>query len=121
MKSFLLFSFLVLTMMLSTAAGQKSPKLPAFPTQPNINIALNQLNLARQKADGNPVHAIVHLQKANISLKRSANNKGSFRATAQRLADQAIKHLEKGEKDTAKKEIEDAIKATVKAGEASAK
>ncbi len=97
------------------------PKVPEYPKQPYINTALKQLGEAREKAPANPTEALAHLNKASIALDRRMDGKGSFANTAKRLTDQAIKHLEKGEADTAMKEINDAIEATHKAGKMGAR
>lgn len=104
----------------SASGADKHPTLPAYPNQPYINGALNQLTKAQEKVGGNQADAIVHLQKAALALEASKNNKGSFRKTAIRLTNQAIKHLEDNDTDTATHEIAEAIEAVNKAGKAGA-
>lgn len=100
------FSFAVGTLgctlflfVIAATGAEKSTTLPAYPNQPKINEALNQLSKAQEKLDGNQADALAHLKKAALALEESANNKGSFRRTSIRLTHQAIKHL--GQKDTA--------------------
>lgn len=114
--------------MIAAAPGadksKKSPTLPAYPHQRNINIALKQLTNAQKKAGSGgseQADAVIHLKKAEIALDGAKNNKGSFLATAHRLTGQAIRHLEKGEVDTANHEIAEAIEAVHKAGKAGEK
>jgi hypothetical protein len=113
MSAFLLIAVLV-------GGADAAPQLPAYPNQPKINAALNQLTLAQQKIDSNPADTITHLQKAGIALEASKNDKGSFRRTSIRLTNQAAKHLEKNDTETARHEIEEAIENVKRAGEAGA-
>lgn len=122
----------ILVLMISTllfgvtyAAGAdkpKSPKLPEFPKQRTINAALRQLTSARELAKGSTkevADAIVYLKKAEMNLAKDSGNKhGSFKESAHRLSGQAAKDLEKGLIEKATHNIEAAIKATIKAGEA---
>ena len=100
----------------------KSPKLPEYPKQRNINAALRQLASAQKLAKGSGqevADAIVHLKKAEIQLSKDKGNKhGSFKESAHRLSGQAVKDLENGLSDRAQHNIEQAIKATHKAGNA---
>ena len=107
--------------MVSTHAADKAPQLPAFIGQPNINTALKQLNLAKEKMETKPEDALVHLKLALNPLEGSTTNRGSFRATAIRLTKQAIKHLESHDVPTAKHEVEEALENVVKAGKAGEK
>jgi hypothetical protein len=117
----------VLLIAVTCAAGadkskSKSPKLPDYPGQPNINTALKQLASAQKLAKGSGkevADAIVHLKKAEIQLSKDKGNKhGSFKESAHRLSSQAVKDLENGLSDKALHNIEEAIKATHKAGKA---
>lgn len=108
-------------LLLAISASNAAPKVPEYPKQPYINTALKQLGEAREKTPTNPTEALAHLNKASIALDRPMNSKGSFANTAKRLTDQAIKHLEKGEADTAMREINEAIEATHKAGKMGAR
>jgi hypothetical protein len=111
-------------LMAATALGaDPSPTGPAYPHQPSINRALKQLTEAQKivTAAGSKQEDVVpHLNDAHIALQNAIKDKGSFRATAIRLTGQAIKHLEKGDKDSAAHEIEEAIEAVNKAGKAGA-
>ena len=111
----------MLLVMIPAYAADKSPKLPAFPGQPNINTALKQLNMAKDKMETKPEDSIAHLKLALNQLEGSKSNRGSFRATAIRLTKQAIKHLEANDVPTAKHEVEEALENVVKAGEAGEK
>jgi hypothetical protein len=101
--------------------ADKSPKLPTFPGQPNMNVAVKQLDLAKEKIETKQEETVVHLKLALVQLEGSKSKRGSFRATAIRLTKQAIKHLEDGDVDTAKHEVAEAFENTLKAGEAGAK
>lgn len=110
-----------LLIMNSAAGAGKSPTLPAYPGQPNINAALRQLTKAQEKVDANQADAVIHLQKAAIALEMSSDDKGSFRKTSIRLTNQAIKHLGQKDDTTAKHEIAEAIENVNKAGKAGTK
>lgn len=113
--------FAILISVMSAGAADKPVKLPAFPGQPNINTALKQLGMAREKADAKPDDAVVHLKLALVQLEGSKSNRGSFRATSIRLTKQAIKHLDEKDAATAKHEVDEAIENVTKAGEAGEK
>jgi len=104
------------------ADKSKSPKLPEYPKQQNINVALKHLAKAQALAKGSGkevADAIVWLKKAEIQLSKDKGNKhGSFKESAHRLSGQAAKDLENGLTDKAMHNIEEAIAATHKAGKA---
>ncbi|MFN0076672.1 MAG: hypothetical protein ACKVY0_09370 [Prosthecobacter sp.] len=115
----------VLLIVVTCAAGadkSKSPKLPEYPKQKNINTALKQLAKAQELAKGSGkevADALVWLKKAEIQLSKDRGNKhGSFKESAHRLTGQAAKDLEGGLSDKAMHNIEEAIAATHKAGKA---
>lgn len=117
----------VLLIAVTCAAGadkskSKSPKLPEYPKQGNINAALKHLAKAKELAKGSGkevADAIVWLKKAEIQLSKDKGNKhGSFKESAHRLSGQAVKDLENGLSDKALGNIEEAIEATHKAGKA---
>ncbi|MDZ4405421.1 hypothetical protein [Prosthecobacter sp.] len=115
----------VLLIVVTCAAGadkSKSPKLPDYPKQKNINAALKQLAKAKELAKGSAkevADAVVYLKKAEIQLSKDRGNKhGSFKESAYRLSGQAAKDLENGLADKALHNIEEAIAATHKAGKA---
>jgi hypothetical protein len=107
-------------LLLATAGGaaEKSPPAPVYPGQPSINAAVKQLTEAQTKAPNDQAEALSHLRKALRSLEAAIKDKGSFRATSIRLTKQAIRHLEKGESDTALHEIEEALENANRAGKA---
>lgn len=117
----------VLLIVVTCAAGadkskSKSPKLPEYPKQPNINKALHHLAKAQKLAKGSAkevADAIVWLKKAETQLAKDKSNRhGSFKESAHRLSGQAAKDLEKGLADKALHNIDEAIEATHKAGKA---
>lgn len=120
MNRLLAFVTIFILAVFSATAAEK-PSLPHYPGQPKINVALKQLTDAQEKIATNAKEAGEHLQKATDSLEGAIKDKGSFRATAIRTTNQAIKYLEKGETEKAVHEIEEAIKATKKAGESGAR
>lgn len=119
----------VLTMMvsafflfvISATAAEKTPTLPAYPNQGYINDALKQLSKAQAKVGENADEAVVYLKLAAIALEASTKDKGSYRNTAIRHTNKAIKHLEEKDKATARQEITEAIESTHKAGKAGAR
>jgi hypothetical protein len=104
--------FLLLALIAASSFGAERK----YPNQPSINAALKQLAEAQQKIDTKPSEAGDCLRKASDSLEHAIKDKGTFRVTAKRLTDQATKHLEKGDVETAKHEIEGAIENANKAG-----
>jgi hypothetical protein len=127
MNRILTLAVSVLLIVVTCAAGadkskSKSPKLPEYPKQKNINAALRQLESAQKLAKGSGkevADAIVHLKKAENQLSKDRGNRhGSFKESAHRLSGQAVKDLEAGNSDKALHNIEEAIAATHKAGKA---
>lgn len=112
----LLRLFTTATLITTAFAGDP----PAYPGQPNINLALRRLTDAKEHlvTGATPADISEELKKAHNALEMAIKNKGSFRATAIRLTGQAMKHLEKGDRDTAAREINEAIEAVNKAGQA---
>ncbi len=118
----------VLIIVVTCAAGAdkskspNSPKLPEYPKQQTINVALKHLAKAQELAKGSAkevADAVVWLKKAEIQLSKDKGNKhGSFKESAHRLTGQAVKDLENGASNKAVHNIEEAIKATHKAGKA---
>jgi hypothetical protein len=90
---------------------------PKFPGQPSINAALKQLTQAQGKIATDPTEAAEHLRKASGSLEHAVHNKGLALPTAIRLTKQAINHIEKGNVETATREIKEAIKSANLAGD----
>jgi hypothetical protein len=124
MKALPTIVFCVLSVMILRVSGSDRPvKVPEYPGQPKINAALKQLTEAQtvMTKGGSQDDVIAHLTNAHNAMEGAALNKGSYRVTAIRLTGQAIKHLEKGEKDTAVHEIAEALDAVDKAGQAGAK
>lgn len=100
--------------------GSALAEEPAFPGQPNINIALKKLTEAQEILNlgtGKPAEAAAKLQEAQGALEKASKNKGSYRQSAIRLVGQAVKHLDKGDVDTAKHEITEALENVNKAGQ----
>jgi hypothetical protein len=107
--------FTILLSALSLAAADKSEK-GNFGGQEKLNNAIKQLSEAQKSAATDSKGAADHLRKASGLLVHTRKDKGSFRATAIRLTDQAVNHLEKGDQATALHEINEALEAANKAG-----
>jgi len=110
----------------TTRGADKTPKLPEYPHQPNVNAALKNLTSAQENLERDRPKAITFLQKAKTALENAKINKGSFLGTAERLTQQAITHLGKADSDpeAAAKvahEVAQAIESCHKAGEMGAK
>jgi hypothetical protein len=90
---------------------------PPYPGQPHINVALKQLNAAKEKADTDKSAALANLQNAGTALAKASRNKGTFQTVARQLIDRATRNLEKGDAAAALHEIDEAIQAVNKAGE----
>jgi hypothetical protein len=117
--------FSVLLMIATGAAGadkSASSKPASYQGQRTINSALKHLTNAQKLAKGSSAEvaeAIEHLKKAEFSLRKDTGNKhGSFKEASHRLTGQAAKDLEKGLRDKAMHNIEEAIEAANKAGKA---
>lgn len=111
---------LVVTFLLTAGAVLRADE-PKYPGQPHINAALRQLAEAQKilaKGDGDLNEAATKVKEAHDALQTSVVNKGTYRVTAIRLTERAAKHLEKGDKDSAVHEIQEAVENTDKAGQA---
>lgn len=82
----------------------------------DLATGIKHLTEAREAMASKPAEVAGHLQKAAESLSHAIKDKGSFRATAIRLTNQALKHIEKGDKDTALHEINEALESANRAG-----
>ena len=101
----------------SASGAEKSPEMPTFPGQPNMNMAFKKLTKARETIGTKPDDTLVHLKLALNELEGSKKfNKGTFRSEAIRYTKQAISHLEKSDAATATHDIEQALDNLIKAG-----